>query len=725
MIEVKVNGIVLDIPPDVTAEIERTSPFFSIDRINTEHSTPITIRYSDKNALALNYRFEYYQIREKKQTEAELFSGGICKGKCMLMLEAAEIDYNNIERTTLNGYVLFGISHFFQVIKDKKLSELSLGGIRRFNYTSSNAGDGTNGYWQHFHDTWSDDTIPYVFQPVRNDAYFGEGVVNVDAQGNPLKVGGWMNQLGDDLKLLNDPKNPLVPMVRYKYLIEQIFIENGFSIDFSEMNNQHWEKLILIDTKKIDWITVRIVGNTPQAAPSASVAINLARHVPRETISDFLIQTFLRYGWAPVFNGTRCKLKPVRELRNGPRKDWTNFASSVLKSTFSQENPAYAFNSEFDKNDKLPNSVDLQDKRVGLPIAFQGYLKEPTFAEESMIRFCFYENQWMQAQLNEETNKYEWVVYGDNIYNYEPENSTDTISSTISAVPSYMTIHRPQKGPNGEVYYGYYPMIKQDGSKPFGYRTAFFHGLKRELQDKLYLGNLNYPLCTSIYDPYNYTAGDSWSNVFKHITFGGTIFAGEHGIIDYWWKPFLDYVARGEEIECELTLPIEEYLHHRWSDVILISNIPYLIKSFIEPVPYTGTLQATLKRLLPLATDVPAVPMANDELTIYAKLDVANVVTTNTSFQETYADVVVRLFSDPAATTPYKPADTFYVYVKTTTKDNTDNGISGESSAYYPVTGAETIILRDQRVKWEMFGNVLNEILYSLDPTGAIGYSVI
>src|SRR5437764_32194 len=83
-----------------------------------------------------------------------------------------KMNYNNIERTTLNGYVLFGISHFFQVIKDKKLRELSLGGIRRFNYTSSNPGDGTNGYWQHFHQTWSDATIPYVFQPVRNDIYF-------------------------------------------------------------------------------------------------------------------------------------------------------------------------------------------------------------------------------------------------------------------------------------------------------------------------------------------------------------------------------------------------------------------------------------------------------------------------------------------------------------------------------------------------------------------------
>src|SRR5205085_2292150 len=126
-------------------------------------------------------------------------------------------------------------------------------------------------------------------------------------------------------------------------------------------------------------------------------------------------------------------------------------------------------------------------------------------------------------KLNADTNKYEWVVYGDNIYNYEPDNATDTISSTISAVPSYMTIHRNQTGPNGEIYYGYYPMIKQEASKSFGYRTTFFHGIHREMQDKLYLGNLNYPMATPTYDPHEFIASDSWSNVLKHTTFGGTI----------------------------------------------------------------------------------------------------------------------------------------------------------------------------------------------------------
>lgn len=725
MIGLKVNNVFLDIASDKnsSAEIQRNSPFFAIDQISAEYSTPVTIPFTEKNAQALGYTFQYYTIREKKKVEAELFSDGISKGMCTLVIETAAMNYNNAERTTLSGYVLCGVSHFFQVIKDKKLTALSLGGARHFEFTTNAPDDGSAGYWQHFHATWTDNTIPYVFQPVRNEKYYGE---NSETD--------WMNQLGEDLKLKFDPKNVLVPMIRLKYLLEQIFIEHGFTVDFSPLQNELWKSIILIGTKKIDWTSVRAATNangtiTIQAAAKDNITISLAKHLaPDKTISDFIIQLFYRFGWAPVFDGTLCKIVPVKFLKDGQRKDWTPFASPVFSSSFTEDAPVYAFDTEIDSNDTFPSEPDLKDKKIGKPVATASLLPVPTVSEEGLIRFCFYENQWQQVQLDDTTNTYKWFVYGDNIYNYEPPGNTQTISSTIAAVPHYLTLHRTAGGPNGTKYYGYYPFIQEDSSLPFGYRMAFYHGLRKEQLQNGFDGTLFYPNCTSVYDATEAIeeGGDCWANVLKYTWDGGTIYSFDLGIIEFWWKPFLDYTARGEEIQFDIRLPLHDLIAYKWNDVILISNIAWLVKSYIEPLPYQGTIQATLKRLLPPLPPVVVTPVIAAGATIYAKLILINERTKRVDdYVVTTVDVVVELYTDTAGTLPYNPAETLYVAAEKL-YTYPSGGIEGNiTSAYYPVNDAVTTIVEGVQVNWIYNGTRVAWIVYSLDPAGAIGYSII
>lgn len=391
MIGIKVNGGFLQLAPDTSAEIERESPFFSIDQINTEYSNPINFLYTKENCRLLGMKYHYYVERQKTTVEADIYSGTTYKGRGTLIVESGKLNLTNVEDTILTGYVLFGISRFFQVIRDKKLTDLSLGGTRSFNWTTSNPYDGSGGYWQHFHSTWTDNTIPYVFAPVRNEAYYGDQS-DID----------WMNKPAADGSLALDYTTPIVPMIRLEYLLRCIFQENGFTVDFSRIPDQHWKKIILINPVKLEWTRVGPINTGgritygPTAAPQ--VKINLTKHLPqKQTISDFLIQLFYRFGWAPIFTGNNCSFIPVKVLPTSTRKDWSAYASPEADTSFNAEKKIYAFKNDINGNDSAPERPDMEGITIYRNVGYQRDL--PTAGSDNVekIAYCYYENHYYKS----------------------------------------------------------------------------------------------------------------------------------------------------------------------------------------------------------------------------------------------------------------------------------------------------------------------------------------
>lgn len=663
MLGIKLNGIFLKIKLGKNSEgqIERYSPFFSIDQINAEFSTPITIPYTPENAMALGFTHQYYTVREKTRYTVEHYDNDSIRGKCTLVVETGILNLNNVEGTELSGYLLYGISAFFQDVKGKYLTDLLVGGVRTFTWSGSNPNDGSNGFWQHLHATWIDDTIPYVFAPVRNDKWY------MDTE--------YLNGLGNDGKLKYDPvNNPVVPFIRLKYLIEQIFAEAGWTVDFSGLNDTEWEKLILLSIKNIEFYSKSYTVNptthraTPIYTPKPSISFSLNNYLPaNKLISDFIVQLFGRYGWAPVFNMADkvCKLVAVKEARSGKKVDWTRFANPSLTSTFSNDPKIFAFTNEIDSNDEFPSAPDFNGKRFGAPVMTSRNLPAPTPAMEDMVRYCFLENQWIAPVLNDTTNEYEWAPFADNIYNEEPKGNTDTFSTTISTLPVYLTDYRVDGTTH---YYAQLPMMKESKDKDFGFRTLLYHGMVWEMNAQGGVGQIKYPYASSLCNnPIDNNDRLTWSNVYRHISNKDL---KDYGIISYWFSDFGKLLSSGEEVEAVLSLPVHELYAFTWDQIILIQQIPYMMKSMVEPLPYKGAVQATLKRMI---APIPDAPIVISDPTppngIYVGVKAVNIQYGGpivfffgwTAYQS--CDVVVQLFADAAGTIPYIPTTPLEVYI--------------------------------------------------------------
>jgi len=143
------------------------------------------------------------------------------------------------------------------------------------------------------------------------------------------------------------------------------------------------------------------------------------------------------------------------------------------------------------------------------------------------------------------------------------------------------------------------------------------------------------------------SAGD-WSNVYKHSD--GTT---EDGIIKFWWEEWLRYIQVPQQVEQELHLPLHELAQLKWDDIINIRNQPFLIKSYIQPIPYNGMIKSTLQPLL--LNDVDAVITDPDAPVVYLRIAFENITSPSTPYWDDYllGDVVVRAYSDLAGTIPY------------------------------------------------------------------------
>jgi hypothetical protein len=722
MIGIKVNGRFLDIKPGLTAETERISPFFALSESIGEYTTPLTFKYTENNAIALGLVYQYYSKRQKLRVEAELYDGNVFECKCLLVIETGKMNLNRIGDSEMNGYALFGVSQFYQLYKGKFLHDLKLGGVRTFNYTTQNVSDGSNGYWQHFHQTWTNENIPYVFQPTRNDRYYGEDN-DVD----------WMNKMGDGGTLLFDFRFPLVPFVRLKYLLECIFAEVGFTVDFTGLNDEVWKKIILYNLTRIDWTTVafNVAQNDVVRSPKATIQIDLSKHVPQDvSISGFLIALFGRFGWAPVFDiiKKKCRFVAGKQLGRGTRKDWTQYAEPVIDSDFNEDPKIFGFKNEIDSNDSFPEKGDFTNAKFRSQVdAFQN-LTAPTPEMDGRIVYAYLENRYYQVKEDEATSTFKWVPFSENIFDYEPANANEIISTSISTIPTYYTLYRHSVIANKD-YYGFFPVVQQEHNTKAGLRFLLYHGMVAEREiDYITLGGSNYPHASNNRLSLGPTP-TAWSNTYSHIQIVNGV-PVDYGIIPYWWKWFLNILQSGEENKVRIRLPLHELISFAWDDEILIQNISYLVKSFVKPMPYRGFVEATLKRLdkkvvvMPAGSGTGNLPVAN---VIYAKLIVHNIVIkfNQGAAKIRHCDVKIYLYSDAAGTIPYTPAQPLYVYVRRT--ENRNNSFYGEMQDYYGVTAASQDILKNVSYNWEGMTSpsATGQIVYSLDPSGANDYVVI
>ena len=678
MFQLKYNGGFLDLGVDQKLEFQRENPMFILNDFYKEYSTPIVIKYSEKNVALLGGLFFDSFNHQPIKVDCELWQYGSVYSIVTLVVDKADPNRRNAGKGDVNGYLLAGLSRLFYKIKFRFLNTLQFGGPRVFNFTTDNPHDGSNGYFQHFFAT-ANNTFDYIIAPVRNDVF----------NGSVENSSGWMNdwmwqRLSNSITVpiygttawttLNDETNPqyfswhenksAVVFPRFKYIFTQIFIENGYTLDTSELNGTNWEEIFLLSLypiyfyNSIFWQIYDSLSSTGSLTqPFAnSITIDLANCIsPEITCASFLLAICKKYGWTILpIGGDSYKIVVLKNVKSLPKMDITKFVSDSVQADFSIGGRIQAFTNTF------PNSEEFSTGKTPAPDDGK-YIETPVYNSDSLPDltkinafnlstydnsriFVYDENKYYKIGLLTSTvtvwnNTRVWIPDVDNVYNYQPPNNTESIDSEVTTLPVYWTQYRTDYTTN-VLYYGFFPICKQSRLQNWGIRTMQFVGNVTEsyieavrLTGGSYTGPLTTILAegtdayTSVKTPGTFqypllsccrsngvTDILPWSNTYTHPNPAD---GKDYGLISYWFQNWLDTIGLTNVYEQNIYLPIDILKRITFNTIFTIDNIPYLIQSYTEPIPYKGFILAKMVRLIMDKTEASVTLSSNVYLKIY------------------------------------------------------------------------------------------------------------
>jgi hypothetical protein len=525
MWQIKYQNDFLDIVPGQSLEIERRSALFLLDDIIAEYSTPFALAYSDKNSRLIGHYFFDTTVKTKKSIDVEVYDNGTYRTNATMVIESAGMNFLHPGAGTASGYLLLGISNFFAQVKDKKLTELSLGGNRNFPFTTTDPTDASGGYWQHFNEIY-DFTDDYVMLPCKNLAFTDEDIEFTDSS-------EWMNRW-DGTAIATD--QPVVPWPKLEYVLTQIFEEHGWTLDTTGIDDTLWKKILLfsnftVSTNLYGWDGAAIVKT-----PFNEVNFTLANCMPKDvTISGFLLAACKRYFWTPVCDivNHTCYLIALRTVPALTPKDWTKYAGMSQQSDFTVEEKIFSFKNNFTGEDKLPASVDLTQYPNGVGFVYSYDLLPDLVAGnyDDDVFYTFLENKYWIVEWDSSGHTKTWVELGDNIYDAEEDDATDTFETDVTTLP--IASVQFEGG-----FFGNVPVCEQEKKSEWGIRTVIYHGLTKQVDIDGSPISATYPYGSSINIPPGGTPLVAWSNVYEHSSFDK-----EYGIIEYWAKRWLQAIA--------------------------------------------------------------------------------------------------------------------------------------------------------------------------------------
>ena len=613
MIGIKKNTEYLDLLPGTQIQRERESPVFLTqtesgkDGIPGEVSYPFTIPLTDKNLRLLKHPDSLPQAKELEH-DIVLENAGMQLSAGKLVIESIQghLVKNNVG--VAEGYILSNVSEFWSRVRDKKLSDLTLGGDRTFTWAGYSTT--TAGFWKHVHDTWAYDNADdgdYVFFPVACLDWKEEDQWHI--------MNKW-DEFSGTLQMARDYNlTSLCPHPYLVYIIRQVFLEHGYEIEGDILNDPDFKQLCLISYRGVRWANEGLdltayPDRVPTAIPLSSQTIRLYEHVPPETtIGEFLVelQKFLPITF--VINDTqrRCRVVSSEQI-----------TGVGAKNRDSQFNPNFTL--EFDVIDKSEAKV------IGLSRAYDdefpvlidpseyNYIGEvqhitdlPTAGSSNADHVYLVRdiNRYVQNKkglIAVGSPEWNWVDIGDNLGNLERDQETDTIEQNIT--PLGMDKALIFTGTVNGQQIGYVPVTRRQGNwykpwvlqpqyretTPWGMRVMFYRGLQmfNQIQAMPFATNHIWAVNSHETPQTSYTQVGNWSLAFQ---------ANGFGLYEVFWSKWLPTLETGERIKGTLYLKLHEYLNWDWDKVLLIQNTPYLIKKIEEVLPYPGRIDIEAVRL--------------------------------------------------------------------------------------------------------------------------------
>lgn len=589
MIGIKIGTEFLDLLPGTGIQWDRENPLLEFnEEILGEYSYPFTVLASPKNLRLLNYAGLMEKRISNIGIDAVVLDNGIQVLRGKIKIEKSDINLNRIQDGQISCYFLSGSSSFYQDIKDVKLRDINVGGARSFDWDDY-ATSGT-GFWGHVRTVmlaspgYGVSGYDYAFFPVINKSWPGK-VDGADMMNKVyLDTGNFF--LSTQLTTFNRDPNRIVPFPYLKYVLQKAVEHVGWRIQGNIMDDDDFKKIVMINYRAIDWSYVKR-AITYFIVPRNPVVFNLQDHLPDITISRLLIALKNRFGWWYDFD-RKTKTIRISELQTtatGNIKEMTLKASPVIPKPINQESKVYALRNIF--STEIGSGAPNFDQ-----VALQGNVDELTdlpAADEVLyghVYLVISENNYYICQQNDDTEAWEWVLYAYNIYDYEPENRNEDINTeaTTIGVEKYSDyLDLVPRADNQGMWLG-----TLDEISSWGVELCFNHGVRDNKNG----------------DPYPYGSSHVYDSEFNQIAYWALTFeckliggGSDVGLYVRQWKRLLSLLNSPEEADVKLSLSRHEYLALRFSDILVIRNVRFLIKTMKPSLPFTGEVELRLVRI--------------------------------------------------------------------------------------------------------------------------------
>lgn len=591
MLAIKINNTFLDLPADMSLELERNNPFLT-DDIQGEFSLGLTLKYSETNYRLLQYIGNFYKKNNKYTVDAQLYDNGSFRYGGKLVINQHQSNMNNVESTVWTGFFTMGSASFLQEIQDVLLQDVDLGGVRTFNFTGYNATDGSGGFFQHVHSARVPNALPYTFYPIHNIKWFGNDDYDGNKFMNALATNGSNNFFGKPDNMGNvyySNAASFCPAIYLSFLLERIFKNFGWQLSGDMLNDTGYQKLTIPSFQAIKWINFVDVLAAWLYDPMPVIKFDLADHVPQDiTIGSFLINLKNRFGWYFDFdsNSQTAYIRANKNLVGGTVKDWTKFVQADYLAEYQDNQKVYSLINNIDSNDTLPITKNIDESNLTRVSKFSA-LPAAGKAYEGNIYFALFENNYYVCEYNTTTSIWQWNIYANNIGDYTPTDNNDAIESDISTMPVAL------RTTSGTVK-ALVPVCAQTGNywnskagqQSFAVRFLFYHGMWPDTN------GVPYPYASCHNMAITGTPTGEWVIPYRHQ------FASVNdGSYDYWWQAWLILLSIQDFRTFTLQLPVMELKKFNFSDTIYINNVSFIVRSIKELLPYKGMVEMKMKRI--------------------------------------------------------------------------------------------------------------------------------
>jgi hypothetical protein len=598
MIGIQIAGEYLDLPPDLELDVEQANPFLQLqDEILGEFSYPFEVAATPTNIRLLNYA----AVIERKVTntgiDAVVYDNGILWKRGKIKIEKSSLNLNRIADGRISCYFLSGISSFMQDIKDKRLREADYDGTRSFDWDAY-ATDITvpdPGFWAHIRKVmyaspgYGVSGFDYAFFPVKNTEWPGRGdidLMNKVYWNMPTSaeffIPGYFDVVNFDL-------NRIVPFPYLKYVMIKAIEFCGWKLSGDMMNYLDFKKIVMLNFRAIDWSYLKHAGGSSMEVERDPVEFNLADHLPDVTITEFLIALKNRFGWWYDFDraSKTVSIRELNEIASGETKDMTLRSSPLVVKTINQQRKIYALRNSF--STEIGNGAPDFDA-----VSFQGNVDEltdlPAAAEAlfGQVYLVIAENNFYICQQNEDTEAWQWILYTYNIFDYEPDNYTDEITTSATTVGNEYYNAYLDFIPRADVPGQWFGRTEESEAVDHGIMLVFNHGVlpNKAGEDFPYASHHNYSS--------DFANVSLWSLSFEAKEAGGS---PEVGLYHRNWKKLLDLLQAQEEAEVTLYLSRADHLKLSFSDKLIIRNTRWFIKNIKTKLPFKGSVALQLVRI--------------------------------------------------------------------------------------------------------------------------------